>query len=383
MNLKRYRVKNIKEALAFIKRDLGPDALIVSTRQVKEGKGAFGMFGKTMLEVTAAASEAKNSSAHAKAAGTKAVEKYRHDSEISEATIANTFLPSQNKSTLSISDETRKIMLPIKEELKGIRLTLGNLSDHSDTFNSHMMGQLKNELGEMRHMLHLLASRSNSLSEPDLPENLLLLYQQMKFSGLEEKFARRIVLEAQRNMTEDDAENYAYVKIFIARMLMKIIKITKECVISKKDKNFKVIARSDAKSVEGIDKMIDRCKSYVDAGAEIIFPEALHDEKEFEKVRKSLNCYLLANMTEFGKSKLLNYKELENIGYNIVIYPVTTQRLAMKNVEDGLRAIFDDGHQNNIIDKMQTRKRLYDLVEYEKYNSLDEKIYNFSTEGHE
>ena len=162
-----------------------------------------------------------------------------------------------------------------------------------------------------------------------------------------------------------------------------MIKKIKECVNSKKDKNFKVIARSDAKSVEGIDKMIERCKSYVDAGAEIIFPEALHDEKEFEKVRKSLNCYLLANMTEFGKSKLLNYKELENIGYNIVIYPVTTQRLAMKNVEDGLRAIFDDGHQNNIIDKMQTRKRLYDLVEYEKYNSLDEKIYNFSTEGHE
>ena len=157
----------------------------------------------------------------------------------------------------------------------------------------------------------------------------------------------------------------------------------KECVSSKKDKNFKIIARSDAKNVEGIDKMIDRCKAYVDAGAEIIFPEALESEKEFEKVRKSLTGYLLANMTEFGKSKLLNYKDLENLGYNIVIYPVTTQRLAMKSVEDGLRAIFDDGHQNNIIDKMQTRKRLYDLVEYEKYNSLDEKIYNFSTEGHE
>ena len=162
-----------------------------------------------------------------------------------------------------------------------------------------------------------------------------------------------------------------------------MVKKIKECVDAKKDKNFKIIARSDAKNVEGIDKMIDRCKAYVDAGAEIIFPEALENEKEFEKVRKSLNCYLLANMTEFGKSKLLNFKELENIGYNIVIYPVTTQRLAMKSVEDGLRAIFDDGHQNNIIDKMQTRKRLYDLVEYEKYNSLDEKIYNFSTEGHE
>ena len=157
----------------------------------------------------------------------------------------------------------------------------------------------------------------------------------------------------------------------------------KECVSSKKDKNFKIIARSDAKNVEGLDKMIDRCKSYIDAGAEIVFPEALKDESEFEKVRKSLDCYLLANMTEFGKSKLLNFKELENLGYNIVIYPVTTQRLAMKNVEDGLRAIFNDGHQNNIIDRMQTRKRLYELVDYEKYNSLDEKIYNFSTEGHE
>ena len=163
----------------------------------------------------------------------------------------------------------------------------------------------------------------------------------------------------------------------------KMVKKINECVKAKKDKNFKIIARSDARNVEGLEKMIDRCKSYIDAGAEIIFPEALKDEKEFENVRKKLKCYLLANMTEFGKSKLLNYKKLENLGYNIVIYPVTTQRLAMKNVEDGLRAIFEDGHQNNIIDKMQTRKRLYDLVEYEKYNALDEKIYNFSTEGHE
>jgi methylisocitrate lyase len=158
-----------------------------------------------------------------------------------------------------------------------------------------------------------------------------------------------------------------------------MVKKIKECVAAKKDDNFKIIARSDAKGVEGI----DRCKAYVDAGAEIIFPEALQDEKDFEKVRKELSCYLLANMTEFGKSKLFNFKELENFGYNIVIYPVTTQRLAMKNVEDGLRDIYANGHQNNIIDKMQTRKRLYELVEYEKYNSLDEKIFNFSTEGHE
>ena len=162
-----------------------------------------------------------------------------------------------------------------------------------------------------------------------------------------------------------------------------MVKKIKECVKTKKDKNFKIIARSDANAVEGMNKMIDRCKAYIDAGAEIVFPEALANEKDFEKVRKSLDCYLLANMTEFGKSKLLNYKDLENLGYNIVIYPVTSQRLAMKNVEDGLRVIFKDGHQNNIIDKMQTRKRLYELVEYEKYNSPDKKITDFKTEGHE
>ena len=163
----------------------------------------------------------------------------------------------------------------------------------------------------------------------------------------------------------------------------KMVDKIKECIKSRKDKNFLIIARTDANSVEGIDKTIERIKSYEEAGADMIFPEALKDENEFEKIRKNTNGYLLANMTEFGKSKLLNKKQLENLGYNLVIYPVTTQRLAMQNVELGLKSIFKDGDQNNIIDKMQTRKRLYELVEYEKYNTPDKKITDFSTEGHE
>jgi methylisocitrate lyase len=162
-----------------------------------------------------------------------------------------------------------------------------------------------------------------------------------------------------------------------------MVKKIKECVGSRKDKNFLVIARTDANSVEGLDKTLDRVKAYEDAGADIIFPEAMKDEKEFETVRRISKKYLLANMTEFGKSKLLNKSELENLGYNVVIYPVTSQRLAMKNVEDGLKSIFKSGDQNNILDKMQTRKRLYELVEYEKYNTSDKKITDFSTEGHE
>ncbi len=162
-----------------------------------------------------------------------------------------------------------------------------------------------------------------------------------------------------------------------------MVKKIQESVKARKDKNFLIIARTDANSVEGLDKTLERIKAYEDAGADMIFPEAMKDESEFEKVRKTAKGYLLANMTEFGKSKLLNKNQLENLGYNLVIYPVSTQRLAMQNVEMGLKSIFNDGHQNNIIDKMQTRKRLYELVEYEKYNTPDKKITDFSTEGHE
>ena len=165
--------------------------------------------------------------------------------------------------------------------------------------------------------------------------------------------------------------------------LNEMVKKIKTSIKSKIDKNFLVIARTDANTVEGIEKTIERVKAYQDAGADIVFPEAMKNEKEFELIRKNSKVDLLANMTEFGKTKILSFQELENLGYQIVIYPVTTQRLAMKSVEDGLRVIMRDGHQNNIIDKMQTRKRLYELVEYEKYNTTERKITDFKTEGHE
>ena len=162
-----------------------------------------------------------------------------------------------------------------------------------------------------------------------------------------------------------------------------MVKKIKLSVQARKDNNFLLVVRTDANTVEGLEKTLDRIKAYEDAGADMIFPEAMKDENEFEQVRKITRGYLLANMTEFGKSKLLSKKELENLGYNLVIYPVTSQRLAMQNVENGLKTIFNDGHQNNVIDKMQTRKRLYELVEYEKYNTPDKKITDFSTDGHE
>lgn len=143
------------------------------------------------------------------------------------------------------------------------------------------------------------------------------------------------------------------------------------------DDNFVLIARTDARASEGLDAAVERARAYVDAGADMIFPEALQNEAEFERFRKGLSVPLLTNMTEFGKTKLLDKKTLESLGYNIVIYPVTTVRLAMKAVEDGLRVIKEQGTQASLLDSMQTRKRLYEILRYEDYNQFDKAIYDF------
>lgn len=145
----------------------------------------------------------------------------------------------------------------------------------------------------------------------------------------------------------------------------------------KLDENFLIIARTDARASEGLDKAIDRAKAYIDAGADMIFPEALADLKEFETFRKSVSAPLLANMTEFGKSKLFTTKELSEVGFNLVIYPVTTLRLAMGSVTKGLQITLTEGTQESAVPMMQTRKELYDLTNYEDYNSFDQNIFNF------
>lgn len=157
-----------------------------------------------------------------------------------------------------------------------------------------------------------------------------------------------------------------------------MIKKIKAAVNGKKlDPNFLIIARTDSRASEGLDKAIDRAKAYVDAGAEMIFPEAMQNEKEFEAMRKAISVPLLANMTEFGKGKLYTKTELENLGYNLVIYPVTTLRLAMGNTERGLDIIKKTGSQEEAVSLMQTRQQLYDLTNYEAYNAFDQSIFNF------
>ena len=143
------------------------------------------------------------------------------------------------------------------------------------------------------------------------------------------------------------------------------------------DANLVIMARSDARAVEGLDQAIDRMKAYVDAGADMLFPEALKSLEEFERVRREIDVPMLANMTEFGKSRLLTKQELTDLGFNVVIYPVTTLRLAMGEAERGLDHIKAHGDQNGILDRMQHRRDLYDLLSYEDYSRFDQDLFNF------
>ncbi|MCH1626832.1 methylisocitrate lyase [Fredinandcohnia quinoae] len=135
-----------------------------------------------------------------------------------------------------------------------------------------------------------------------------------------------------------------------------------------------VIARTDALAIEGMDGVIERANKYIEAGADAIFPEALTTEDEFLRVKNEVNAPLLANMTEFGKTPYYRASEFELFGYSMVIYPVTSLRVAAKAIEDVLNEIHQAGTQKNSLDKMQTRKELYETIHYFDFEKLDSEI---------
>ncbi|HLI14864.1 MAG TPA: methylisocitrate lyase [Acidimicrobiales bacterium] len=157
-----------------------------------------------------------------------------------------------------------------------------------------------------------------------------------------------------------------------------MVRRIKAAVLARRDENFVICARTDARTVEGLDAAIERAKAYVDAGADMIFPEALADESEFEAFRRAIGVPILANMTEFGKSPLLDAGRLAQLGVNVVIYPVTLLRLAMAAAEHGLRVLAEEGSQRSLVDRMQTRARLYELVDYAGYRAFDSSVFDFS-----
>lgn len=147
---------------------------------------------------------------------------------------------------------------------------------------------------------------------------------------------------------------------------------------ARRDANFVLCARTDARAIEGIDGAIERAKAYVDAGADLIFPEALTGPSEFAAFAEAVPAPILANMTEFGKSELCDTATLRDCGVRVVIYPVTTLRLAMGAVERGLRELATAGTQAALIGEMQTRARLYEVLDYDAYGAFDSEVYRRS-----
>jgi methylisocitrate lyase len=139
----------------------------------------------------------------------------------------------------------------------------------------------------------------------------------------------------------------------------------KTAVATRRDKDFLIIARTDARAVEGFDRAVERAGEYLAAGADAIFPEALQSADEFRDFAKEIEVPLMANMTEFGKSPLLSFRELADFGYRMVIFPQSAFRVSMKATGKFLEALKKSGTQNDWLDQMQTRQELYDLLDYD------------------
>jgi len=135
-----------------------------------------------------------------------------------------------------------------------------------------------------------------------------------------------------------------------------------------------IVARTDAREVEGLDAAVERAQMYVEAGADVIFPEALHDLDEFKEFARKVKAPLLANMTEFGKTPYITAKEFEEAGYRFVIFPVTTFRAAMKAMKDVLLELREKGTQKYVLDRLMSRQEFYDLIGYYEYEKRDSEV---------
>ena len=149
-------------------------------------------------------------------------------------------------------------------------------------------------------------------------------------------------------------------------------------VDSRRDPDFMIVARTDARTVVGFEETVERAKALVGAGADAIFPEALACLDEFEQLCRAVDAPVIANMTEFGKTELYTAAELENVGVKIVIYPVSLLRLAMGATVRGLETLAREGTLSSVTPEMQTRSDLYDVLDYESFNHFDSEVFNFT-----
>jgi methylisocitrate lyase len=148
-------------------------------------------------------------------------------------------------------------------------------------------------------------------------------------------------------------------------------------VLARRDPGLVIMARTDIRGVQGMDAAVDRAKKLVDAGADALFPEAMASLEEFAAMRAAVDVPLLANMTEFGKSELFTVQQLADVGVDLVIFPVSLQRLAMGAIERGLDALAAEGSLQSQVPAMQTRARLYEVVDYAGYTAFDDGVLTF------
>src|SRR6267143_1711804 len=150
---------------------------------------------------------------------------------------------------------------------------------------------------------------------------------------------------------------------------------------ARRDPDFLIVARTDARAVDGLDAAVRRARAYIDAGADAIFPEALESAEEFRSFARQLakeggKAPLVANMTEFGKTPYLSVGEFEDLGYRLVLFPVTALRMATKAIEQMLLELKTHGSQRDLLDQMHTRQQLYDLLRYAEYEQRDRQFHS-------
>ncbi|MCZ6557948.1 MAG: flagellar biosynthesis protein FlhF [SAR324 cluster bacterium] len=229
MQIKRYRAADMHEALSKVKKDMGADAVILSTRHVRGGGGTFGLFGKPMLEVTAAretpGDDGGNSTLRAALTGgdrALAVNEGEHRPADGAASELMRQMLSRNKM------ETESLLAPLQDDIHDLKEIMQSVGDSQKNGlrEETALQQIRSDLANMHQLLHSLTAQSTTLRGAEYPDNLVVLYQQLIFNGMEEKFARRLVEESLKSIPGKEMEDFSYVKIFLARMLMKIINTT-------------------------------------------------------------------------------------------------------------------------------------------------------------
>ncbi|BDM65994.1 2-methylisocitrate lyase [Shewanella sp. NFH-SH190041] len=150
----------------------------------------------------------------------------------------------------------------------------------------------------------------------------------------------------------------------------------KAAVDARRDDNFVIMARTDAVAVEGLESGIERAQAYLAAGADMIFAEALTKLEQYTHFREAVNAPILANMTEFGKTELFSTHQLAEAGADMVLYPLSTFRAANKAALEVMQALLNDGHQRNVVDKMQTRAELYQFLGYHDFEDKLDRLFS-------